>query len=436
MADTDRPIKIEWPDSIQSEKRAELHDVLVAYDAALSELEADSSAVFKSDGERNGVFHTFLKRWDRAWAKPGPCMHHGCPNPSIPRSHTISLGASIRRIAEDGHVLTPRYRGTGIEMVSIGVRDASTFPGFCPEHELLFAEFETQKAMTEEQHFRLQAFRTICREIYSKRHQQQKATAMLEEHRARRDAFVVDRMTTAAAPGAPLGVSGLTFQNDEIENRIVDHLAGIEEDLPELERLYDGILDELQNGSDRLAMLVANFDIELPVCLSGFGVLNYRRDGETKRGLCFLAIIPEAGNTKIMLGAAPEHRDAVDLHAEDDGSFAVLDMLESWMIHATDHWFIAPSAWRKISEPRQTAICARIMELLSLADRSPFSVLDDARRQVIALAESQLAAGRIPEENRSPLECALQVQRAKLDWVGDLSTPSPDGAAAQPGERA
>src|SRR3546814_11211591 len=34
---------------------------------ALTELEAGPAAVFSSDGERNGVFHGFLKRWDKAW---------------------------------------------------------------------------------------------------------------------------------------------------------------------------------------------------------------------------------------------------------------------------------------------------------------------------------------------------------------------------------
>lgn len=421
MADDDEPPEIHWPDEIGEEKRAELRGALIAYDKALTDLEADPAVVFTSSSERNGAFHSFLKRWDRAWSKAGPCMHDGCSNLSVPRSHTISLGASIRLIADNGHVQTPRYGAAGLDLVSVGVREASTFPGFCTEHEMMFSAFETQKAMTEEQHFRLQAFRTICREIFSKRHQKQKAEAMLAEHRLRRGEFIIARMQSARPFAPPLGVSGLSFENDEIENRLVRHLADIQSDLPELEALYEGILDEIQHGSDHLAMLVANFDIQLSVCLSGFGVLNYKRDGEAKRGLCFLAIIPEAGNTKIMLGAAPEHSDAIDLHAQDQSSFSVLEMLESWMIHGTDHWFIAPSAWSAIPAARQRAICERIMEPLSLADRSPFSVLDGARRQIIALAEAQLDRGAIDPTDRPAVERTLQEQRAKLDWMPERS---------------
>ena len=263
MADDDELPEIHWPDEIDEEKRAELRDALIAYDQALTDLEADAAAIFSTVGERNSVFHSFLKRWERAWSKAGPCMHDGCSNLSIPRSHTISLGASIRLIADNGHVQTPRYGAAGLNLVSVGVRDASTFPGFCTEHEKLFSAFETQKAMTEEQHFRLQAFRTICREIYSKRHQKQKAEAMLAEHRFRRGKFVIGRMQSARQAAPPLEVSGLTFENDEIENRLVRHLTDIQSDLPELEALYKGILNEIRHGSDHLAMLVANFDIQL-----------------------------------------------------------------------------------------------------------------------------------------------------------------------------
>jgi len=410
-------VDIDWPDEFDEEKRAELRDLVLAYNAAITELEQDVTAVFSCDGERNNVFHGFLKRWDKAWSKPGPCMHDGCTGTSIPRSHTISLGASIRLIAENGHVLMPRYGEDGIDLVRIGVRDASTFPGFCEQHEQQFSGFETQKAMTEEQHFRLQLFRTICREIHSKKHQQQKAEAMLAEHRRRRDAFVLQRLNMAAGPDRPVGVADMAFENDQMETKLVDHLAGIASDLPELRTLYDGVLDEIRNGSDRLAMLVMNLDLQLPVCLSGFGILNYRDGGVLKRAHCILAILPEAGGTKMLLAAPNEHEAALDRHAADLSSFAVIEMLESWMIQGTDHWFITPSAWNSIPEIRQRAIRERLIEPFSLAEPVPFSVLDNARRHIIGIAEAHIAHGKVPAEDQPAVELAIAEQKAKLDWT-------------------
>jgi hypothetical protein len=56
-------------------------------------------------------------------------MHPDCSNPSVGRSHAIPMGVSIKQIAEKGHVVTPRFRENGVEVVDIGVRDASRLPG-------------------------------------------------------------------------------------------------------------------------------------------------------------------------------------------------------------------------------------------------------------------------------------------------------------------
>jgi hypothetical protein len=191
----------------------------------------------------------------------------------------------------------------------------------------------------------------------------------------------------------------------------------IEIDLPELQGLYQGILDDLRNGGEKVEMLVGEFDIQLTVCLSGLGVLNYIDHGVRKRGLCFLAIIPEAGHTKIMLGAAAEHKDAVRLHFKDQSSPAILETLESWMIHGSDHWFMTPSAWAGIPHSRQRAICDRILEPLSLADRAPFSVLDGPRRHIVRLIESQLACGASPPEEIARMQEILARERAKLNYT-------------------
>jgi hypothetical protein len=94
-------------------------------------------------------------------------MHPDCSNPSVGRSHAIPMGVSIKQIAEKGHVVTPRFRENGVEVVDIGVRDASTSAGFCELHEGQLADFESKKQMTTAEHFYRRAFRTICREIYT-----------------------------------------------------------------------------------------------------------------------------------------------------------------------------------------------------------------------------------------------------------------------------
>ena len=50
-------------------------------------------------------------------------------------------------------------------MLSIGINEASTFPGYCLEHENLFSEFENIKDFKTGEHMGLQLYRTVCREI-------------------------------------------------------------------------------------------------------------------------------------------------------------------------------------------------------------------------------------------------------------------------------
>ena len=82
--------------------------------------EKDHTVIFPSDAERNRRFYGLLKRWSNAWSRPGP------------------------RVGENG-----------LQLVPMGLRQASTFPGFCEEHEAEFAAFETKREMTEEAHFGL-----------------------------------------------------------------------------------------------------------------------------------------------------------------------------------------------------------------------------------------------------------------------------------------
>jgi hypothetical protein len=206
MAEEREPPEINWPEDMGEDKREELRGLLTAYDEALAEFDNDHKAIFPSNAERNRLFFGFLKRWSKAWSKPGPCMYDDCTKTSVARSHTISLGASIRLIAENDHVLTPKFGENGLELVLISVREASTFPGFCEEHESQFAVFEAKKTMTEPEHFRLRAFRTICREIYTKRHPRQKGKAMLAQYQQLREEFVIGRVKQASTGATVLSM--------------------------------------------------------------------------------------------------------------------------------------------------------------------------------------------------------------------------------------
>jgi len=82
----------------------------------------------------------------KKWSKPRTCIYPGCYSQTIKRSHAISKSNSLKNISNNGHVLQPVVDvfapNLMVSMKSIGINTASTFPGFCKEHEELFQKFE------------------------------------------------------------------------------------------------------------------------------------------------------------------------------------------------------------------------------------------------------------------------------------------------------
>ncbi len=121
----------------------EVATVLDAFEEAVEEFEAKPTVAFSSEGERRQQYFKHRREWAEQWSRPGPCMYRGCTEESIKRSHTIPLSASLKLIAEYDHVLTPTYKDFEVDLSRISAKQASTFPGFCEEHERLFSDFES-----------------------------------------------------------------------------------------------------------------------------------------------------------------------------------------------------------------------------------------------------------------------------------------------------
>ncbi len=99
-----------------------------------------------------------------------------CPRPTI-RAHSISRNAGLSRIARKGHVYQPNgnpfrlLKDSGqITHQLVGIGDATTFTGFCSEHDALVFKPIDQGELTPtpEQGFLLH-YRALCRELYVKR---------------------------------------------------------------------------------------------------------------------------------------------------------------------------------------------------------------------------------------------------------------------------
>lgn len=292
----------------------------------------------REDQPRRSVSEA-LEHFRRAH-RPRACLHPSaspvtCCGPPI-SSHSIQRRGSLASIATNGHVLGFRAdfgqlneTGGRIEPLKIGLKNASTFPGFCATHDrATFDAIErTAIAPTTEQGFLL-AYRAVCKELFQKRAQ-------------------LDVMTEAQATGDH-GLSPL--DQLRFQSWVSSHLSGVRLGLRDLGReksLHDAIL------------------------------LNRTWDQD----YCFVAVPIASKPTIVSSGAViPEHDFAGNSLAKLGRSDLECDLL-AFSIVATDHDGVALWACRRDSEHgmsflRQAATLSD-EELLQGAVRFAFELVEN-----------------------------------------------------------
>ncbi len=95
---------------------------------------------------------------------------------AVTEAHTVQRRGALAAIAEEGHVLD--YKPASINAMiehggrppprRVGVRRASTFPGFCNEHDAMFRPIESKTTVFDKQAALLFAFRAVALERYMK----------------------------------------------------------------------------------------------------------------------------------------------------------------------------------------------------------------------------------------------------------------------------
>lgn len=106
-------------------------------------------------------------------------LNDGLCTKKIIQAHTISKSGSLKQIAEGGHVMGVKTSlseldrtGGDMDVKKVGIKDASTFAGFCSYHDKeLFAPLEDQAITLSTEQLFLLAYRSTSRELYAKNEQ-------------------------------------------------------------------------------------------------------------------------------------------------------------------------------------------------------------------------------------------------------------------------
>lgn len=368
--------------------------------AFIEERITETAKLFASDGERAGALFGALSSRGKSWKKPKLCSYRGCTQKSIRRSHTIQKSGPLSSVADaTSHVLTPTFTENGMSLELKGLSDASTFAGFCNDHERLFDPFELTGLIQDTRDLGLQVFRSLCREL-SRTRQDLKHLQDLRADLAER----LDSEVRKEAARLKVDLKSYTYQGGAfapLDRAIVER----REVLSWLEAAYDDHFPVIDgSGVTKLAGTAQQTDMPLPVALSGLAF--FEADGVVVTTI--VGVIPQGGGTLIyMVGRHGDEARITTYLASKEYDLLALDMVEAWMIRSTDHWFLKPDVWNAIPSHRQAVLLQEMSETDHGVTAPPStSIFDDLRKAALA----------VPMNPAMPpdLQAYVARQRAKL----------------------
>ena len=188
----------------------------------------------------------------------GICLHPlaptGCSKGLI-KAHTIQRSGALNSIAEDEHVYWAKeavhrlHQNNGkLVPQRVGVREASTFRGFCNKHDTeIFAPIEKQDVKLSRETALLLMFRAVSLEIHQKR-------------------SAIKSFQNLVRPDAGMSLS----QQIDVQNILAAFAHGMELGLRDLERFKKDADRILISGDfSEMNLAFVEFDGVLPVMASG-----------------------------------------------------------------------------------------------------------------------------------------------------------------------
>lgn len=327
--------------------------------------------------------------------RPRVCIYPNCKSLSVKRSHSIAKSNSLKTIADKGHLLQPVFNDFGntfkLSMESIGINNASTFPGFCKKHKKLFQPFESQQNFNEDEFIQLQAYRAICREIVFLDIEIEIINKTINEYRNKIEDEALSLLTkNLRNKGITSEPQRFTFKGrDEIIYRFQNMKNNFKSRLIYLKNSAGQILHDFNNkiveGERKTVSYGVSVDYKIPISLCGYTALAY---GEKSNKMLFATnIIPMENSTYVFCFSDREHNELFHkiVGYYFQSPLTILSFVESFMIHNCDHWFINPSYWNTFSKQKQEMILAEILNMDKLiTDEFEYSIFDDIRKKVLS----------------------------------------------------
>ncbi|MEN5302615.1 hypothetical protein [Pseudomonas sp. TWI628] len=329
-------------------------------------------------------FHNMLQALSSKKAKH-ICMYPDCAMQAI-NSHAISKENSLRFISNNGELISPEFIRDDngfykeIKFKKNGVKQATTFKGFCLKHDAIFNALDTRGLITIGDFF-LQLYRSFASFIFEDTIYRESA-----RHAGDHENFNPEH-EKAKLLSADLSLA-LAYD-------LIDGYETANEPLPE----GDSIILEpySQNYGIDASVIIRRLTFDCPVALQKRFCLH--EDGDYFD--TFVFVIPGREHSTLIVVTKDIHLNA--LYSKVCSDIKALNFIEACMIN-DGHWWLSPTVFN--SWPAEKLTCLEsdywnFHERKYLEDYD-LSLFDSARRAICSKLDSKTRIRELEKIDRIP----------------------------------
>lgn len=317
----------------------------------------------------------------------GTCFFRGCDKPTIKNSHTITNSNCLKTISESNHLLQPQYHyfKKSIELQKVGINEASTFPGFCEDHENTFKEFETHEIIDESSLMLYQSYRVICREIHfyevllkcsNSINQYYQKLLNQEANDLYKKELLKKNLNSECLQSLDFNITNRLL--GEINSTSKEHIKYISR-LKKFKCAYDCFMNT-DNNNQGLQYKGVKYKYKLPVAMGGCAQVRFNK---SKVFVFTLNVVPINNYTYVFIKSDDLHIDFFNKMVEIyfNNPLKTLSLIESFMIYGSDNWFISPKYWDSIPGTTRNNILKNLNFSPDFNFKElPFSIFEDVKK--------------------------------------------------------
>lgn len=400
--------------------KQEYKEIMKVTDRVLDDFVDGKEWDYLNESTMNSKYMGQVAKRNKSWANSKMCIYPGCGKTSIRRSHTIQKSGSIDVISENNHVLTPMLieRPSKLEyiMKHIGVNEASTFPGFCIEHEKLFHRYEKNKKLMDAEDYRLQIYRTICREIVFN---ESELTSHIEFYNTYKkeveNVFIKELEKEYGKSISELGLESIKVEENNYKKHLYDN--GVEKynnTLQSLHKLHDACFN------NDIFLISIKIPFQIPVAIAGISNVRFSDYiyTEDEDSTVVVNLLPLEGETDLIISSLFIYKDSLLTFVEyiKQTPLTLLNFIESFIINGSEHLFFKESVWEKLSEVMQRQMINDIFYSdWSFGKEYEYSILNDIRKQLIDEAEEVIQLTETSESFKKHIDMEKKKLRKEPD---------------------